>query len=130
MRAFTGVLGSDRLDAGVLLIGRAKLLSHDDPRMTSTIDTIEERLVEDGLVHRWEHHEEGAFLPASFWLAEAHARAGRRDRAEEVFARACACANDVGLLPEEADPSTGEALGNLPQGLSHVALVNAADALR
>jgi GH15 family glucan-1,4-alpha-glucosidase len=128
--AFTGVLGSDRLDAGVLLIGRTDLLPHDDPRLTATIETIEERLADDGLVHRWEDHEEGAFLPASFWLAEAHARAGRRERAEEVFARASAHVNDVGLLPEEADPRTGEALGNLPQALSHVALVNAADALR
>jgi GH15 family glucan-1,4-alpha-glucosidase len=128
--AFTGVLGSGRLDAGVLLIGRTGLLAHDDPRLTATIETIEERLADDGLVHRWEDHEEGAFLPASFWLAESHARAGRRERAEEVFARACAYANDVGLLPEEGDARTGEALGNLPQALSHVALVNAADALR
>jgi GH15 family glucan-1,4-alpha-glucosidase len=111
-------------------LGRAGLLAHDDPRLTATIETIEERLADDGLVHRWEDHEEGAFLPASFWLAECHARAGRRERAEEVFARACAYANDVGLLPEEGDPRTGEALGNLPQALSHVALVNAADALR
>jgi GH15 family glucan-1,4-alpha-glucosidase len=128
--AFTGVLGSDRLDAGVLLIGRAGLLPHDDPRLTATIETIEDRLVEDDLVHRWEDHEEGAFLPASFWLAECHARAGRRERAEELFARASAQANDVGLLAEQADPATGEALGNLPQALSHVALVNAAEALR
>jgi GH15 family glucan-1,4-alpha-glucosidase len=128
--AFTGVLGSERLDAGVLLIGRSGLLTHDDPRLTATIETIEARLADDGLVHRWEDNEEGAFLPASFWLAECHARAGRRERAEEIFARACAHANDVGLLPEEADPRTGEALGNLPQALSHVALVNAADALR
>jgi GH15 family glucan-1,4-alpha-glucosidase len=128
--AFTGVLGTDRLDAGVLLIGRAGLLDHDDPRLTATIDTIEDRLVDHDLVHRWEDHEEGAFLPASFWLAECHARAGRRERAEEVFARACAQVNDVGLLAEEADSATGEALGNVPQALSHVALVNAADALR
>jgi GH15 family glucan-1,4-alpha-glucosidase len=48
------------------------------------------------------------------------------DRAREVFERAAAFANDLGLLAEEVDGTTGELLGNFPQAFSHVGLVNAA----
>ena len=127
--AFTGALGSDHLDAGVLLLPLSGFVGPRDPRVTSTIDVLERQLGEHGLLRRWTDAPDGAFLLASFWLAECHARAGRIDRAEAVFERAAGCANDLGLLAEEVDPSTGAALGNTPQAISHIGLVNAAQAL-
>lgn len=127
--AFTGALGSDHLDAGVLLIALTGFLPADDPRMTSTIEVLEDELGDGGLLRRWAGAEDGAFLPLSFWLAECHAQAGRLDRAHAIFERAAGAANDLGLLAEEVDLTTGEPLGNLPQALSHVGLVNAAQTL-
>ena len=127
--AFTGALGSDHLDAGVLLIALSGLLAADDPRMTSTIEVLEEELADGGLLRRWTGAQDGAFLPASFWLAECHARAGRTERAHDVFEQAAAAANDLGLLAEEVDLDSGAPLGNMPQAISHVGLVNAAQTL-
>jgi GH15 family glucan-1,4-alpha-glucosidase len=126
---FTGRLGTSDLDAAVLLLPICGLIPFDDPRMTRTIEALESELGDDGLLQRWSGAEDGAFLLASFWLAECHARAGRIDRAEAVFERAAGAANDVGLLAEEVDPRTGEPLGNMPQAIAHIGLVNAAQAL-
>jgi GH15 family glucan-1,4-alpha-glucosidase len=128
-KAFTGALGSDHLDAGVLLLPIVGFIDADDPRMTSTIELLERELADGGLIRRWTGARDGAFLPACFWLAECHARAGRLDRAYEAFHAAAGVATDLGLLAEEVDPSTGALRGNIPQAISHVGLVNAAQAL-
>lgn len=127
--AFTGAFGSDHLDAGVLLLALLGFVAADDPRMTSTIAVLEDELADGGLIRRWTGARDGAFLTASFWLAECHARAGRVERAQAVFEQAAGTANDLGLLAEEVDPATGRPLGNFPQAISHVGLVNAALAL-
>jgi GH15 family glucan-1,4-alpha-glucosidase len=107
----------------------------DDPRMLSTINAIEKKLTDPhGLVYRYKSSDgleggEGTFLTCTFWLAHALALAGDVGHAKEVFDRAAAFVNDIGLLPEEIDPCTGEYLGNYPQALSHIGLVNAAWAI-
>jgi GH15 family glucan-1,4-alpha-glucosidase len=136
--AFTQYFGGDTLDASTLMMPIVGFLPADDPRVLSTIDAIATRLTDDrGLVYRYRAESgvdgvsggEGTFLLCTFWLAQALAMAGRVSEARDVFERAAAYANDVGLLAEEIDPATGELLGNFPQAFSHIGLVNAAWAI-
>jgi alpha,alpha-trehalase len=136
--AFTQSFGSDDLDAANLMLPIVGFLPPGDPRIIATVDAIAEHLTDDsGLVYRYRTEggvdglagDEGTFLLCTFWLAQALAMAGQVTRAREVFERATAYVNDVGLLAEEADPATGELLGNFPQAFSHIGLVNAAWAI-
>jgi len=74
--------------------------------------------------------EEGAFLACTFWLAEAYAVLGRRTEAaallDDTLAR---LPEGAGVMGEMVDVATGDFLGNLPQGLSHLALIHAAIAV-
>jgi GH15 family glucan-1,4-alpha-glucosidase len=123
------------LDAALLLLPTVEYLAWDDERMQRTVAAVREELdAGDGLIYRYRRDDglegnEGAFLPCSFWLAECLARAGDLGEARAVFDQAVARANDVGLFSEEIDPRSGEALGNFPQGLTHLAHIDAAVAL-
>jgi len=122
----------DMLDAAVLRMVRMGWAGVAPERVARTIDTIRERLGAGGpLLWRTSEHadREGAFLACSFWLVEALARTGRVSEARELMDELLQVTNDVGLLSEEIDPGSGELLGNFPQGLSHLALVNAAGAV-
>jgi alpha,alpha-trehalase len=133
--AFTQSFGSTNLDASNLMMPLVGFLPADDPRMLATIDATAERLTDHrGLVYRYRAQdglvgEEGTFLLCTFWLAQAMAISGQTERGREVFERAAAFANDVGLLAEEVDSVSGELLGNFPQAFSHIGLVNAAWAI-
>jgi GH15 family glucan-1,4-alpha-glucosidase len=128
--AYTGAFGSDHLDAGVLLMPILGFLPAGDERMRATIDALERDLSRDGLVQRWTGAgQEGAFVICSYWLVMCRALLGETDRARELFERLTGHANELGLLAEEIDIRDGEMLGNFPQALSHIGLINAAYAI-
>ena len=102
--------------------------------MRGTVEAIERKLLVDGLVMRYDTTEsddglssnEGVFLACSFWLVDAFVLLGRKADARRLFERLLTLCNDVGLLSEEYDHRTGRLLGNFPQALSHIALINSA----
>jgi len=131
--AYTEFAGGDSLDAAVLRGARMGWLKLSPERFTRTIDVVREQLdAGRGLLYRTtrERDHEGAFVACSFWLVSSLARSGRVDEAAELFEQLLDHRNDVGLLSEEVDPSSRELLGNFPQGLSHLTLINAACAIR
>jgi alpha,alpha-trehalase len=133
--AFTQAFGSEDLDASNLMLAITGFLPGDDPRMKATIDATAQRLTDQrGLVYRYLADDglggqEGTFLLCTFWLAQAQALAGEVDVATATFERALAAINDVGLLAEEVDCTTGEMIGNFPQAFSHIGLIKAASAI-
>jgi GH15 family glucan-1,4-alpha-glucosidase len=132
--SFVQSYGSKELDASLLLLPTTGFLPPHDPRIVSTVEAIERRLIVDGFVHRYDTRSgadglppgEGVFLACSFWLADAYALIGRVDDARGLFERLLALRNDVGLLSEEYDTSHQRLVGNFPQAFSHIALVNTA----
>jgi GH15 family glucan-1,4-alpha-glucosidase len=134
LNSFVQSYDSTYLDASLLLIPQVGFLPADDPRVMGTIAAIERGLMIDGLVLRYSTATqvdalpagEGAFLACSFWLADSYVLTGRRREAEALFERLVSLSNDVGLCAEEYDPRARRMLGNFPQALTHMALVNSA----
>jgi GH15 family glucan-1,4-alpha-glucosidase len=133
LNSFVSEYDGDELDAALLYMSRVGFIEADDPRMLGTIDAIRKHLGSDDLIYRYDTRTddglppgEGAFLPCSFWLVEALEMAGRHEEARDVFEKLIARVNDVGLLSEEIDVESGAFLGNFPQALTHIGLVNAA----
>jgi|SRR5579884_759920 len=132
--AFVQSYGSHHVDASALLMPLVGFLPASDSRIQSTVETIKRELVVDGLVMRYDSEAgidglppgEGAFLACSFWLADNLILLGRRDEAQVLFERLLTLRNDVGLLAEEYDVAGKRLVGNFPQALSHIALVNTA----
>lgn len=129
--SYVRAVGGDDLDAGLLLGVIYGYGEPHGPRMRQTVAAIRRELGRGPLVYRYSGEDglggrEGAFLACSFWLVEALALQGLEREASDLMAQLVNLGNDVGLFSEEVDPEGGELLGNFPQALTHLALVNAA----
>ena len=100
---------------------------------TSTLAAMDDELVTDSLVYRYDPEaspdglrgSEGTFSLCTFAYVDALARAGRIDEARLAFEKMLTYANHVGLYSEEI-ALTGEQIGNFPQAFTHLALIDAA----
>ena len=129
--SFTQTEDGDELDAGALLMPMVKFLSPADPKFLNTLKAIEQELVTDSLVFRYDPRsdgldgEEGTFSICSFWYVEALTRAGRLLDAQMALEKMFTYANHVGLYAEQVS-ATGDQVGNFPQAFTHLALISAA----
>ena len=131
--AFTQYPGTDVVDAISLLMPLVGIVAPKDPLWLSTMSAMNDELVTDSLVYRYNpsaspdglQGSEGTFSLCSFFWVDALTRAGRLDEAQYAFEKMLTYANHVGLYSEEIDPS-GRQIGNFPQAFTHLALVHAA----
>lgn len=145
-RAWSDELGSfvqhydaRHTDAALLQLVQVGFVPPDGPHARGTLAAVRAELeVAPGLLlrYRTERTDDGLdgvespFLACSFWLADALARADDVDGAGAVLDALVPLANDVGLLGEQYDPFARRMVGNVPQALSHLALVRAAHSHR
>jgi GH15 family glucan-1,4-alpha-glucosidase len=132
--SFVQFKGGKAVDASALLMPLVKFIGPKDPRWLSTLKVIQEQLVEDSLVYRYNilrgaatgfPGKEGTFSMCSFWNVECLARAGDLPLARLYFEKALGYANHLGLYAEELGLQ-GEQLGNFPQAFTHLGLISAA----
>jgi GH15 family glucan-1,4-alpha-glucosidase len=132
---FVQAFDRPELDASLLLLPTVEFVAWDEERMVRTIAAVREELdAGDGLLYRYRRDDglpghEGAFVCCSFWLVECLARIDESEQARKLFDQTMGRANDVGLFSEEIDPTSGHLLGNFPQGLTHLAHIDAVSAL-
>jgi GH15 family glucan-1,4-alpha-glucosidase len=134
LRSYTRIAGSHDVDASLLMLPIVEYADPADQRLRGTVDAINRLLRHGDVVYRYQAEDglpggEGCFLNCSFWLVSALAQCGRLDEATRLMERLAARANDVGLFSEEIDPGSGAFLGNFPQALVHLALIDAAFAI-
>ena len=124
--AYSFFPGTKRLDASIALAVRFGFPNVQ--RLSATVDAIRKRLANGPWVYRYSgaEKEEGAFIACTFWLVEAYATLNRKTEAIELLEEALRRINILTAnMTEMIDVKSGELLGNLPQGLSYLALIHA-----
>ena len=131
--AFVQHYNTEVLDASLLLMPLVGFIAPTDPMWLSTLRAMDQELVSDSLVYRYNpsaspdglRGHEGTFSIATYWYADALARSGRLEDARLTFEKMATYANHVGLFSEQIG-LTGGQQGNFPQAFTHLALINAA----
>jgi alpha,alpha-trehalase len=120
------------LDASLLL---SKIVGYpvDDQIYANTLEAIMHELKTSNgpFIKRYNSDdglpgEEGEFLICSFWAVNAYLFIGKENIARELFEKLLTCFNDLGLMSEEYDSQHEQFLGNYPQALTHLALIETA----
>jgi len=127
--AYTMDYGSPDLDAAVLRAVLFRAFDARSPRVAATLARIETVLGAGDLLYRYRlddglEGQEATFTACAFWRVGCLALADRQAEATALFERLIARGNDLGLFAEEIDAETGEQRGNVPQGFTHMAIIN------
>jgi GH15 family glucan-1,4-alpha-glucosidase len=137
LKSFRQRYEAENLDSATLLISVMEFLPARHPRVLATIERIEEQLTIDGFVYRFTPgttsflpdlpmgEMEGAFLPCTFWLATAYAKAGELEKAEAIIEHVEEISGGTDLLAEGVDARSHTFLGNFPLLFSHAEYVRA-----
>ena len=132
----SGSYGSDTLDASVLHIPLAGFLPFDNPRIISTVETVQLELCSAGLLYRYRTEDglaggEGAFLLCTFWLIDCLVAMGRVGGGRTIpRPHGDILEPSWGSSPRSMIRHKGEALGNFPQAFTHIGFLNSIIALR
>lgn len=132
INSFSQAYNDTALDAANLLLPLVRFIDADDRRMRTTVEAVRQRLFSDGMVYRYRAVNDGlpggeaTFGVCTFWLIDNLTALGEVDEARALFENTLAQATELGLFAEEFDPKTDAHLGNFPQALTHIGLINAA----
>jgi len=132
LQAYTMYPGSRKLDASLALAVRFGFDGRD--RLEKTLRAIDRELRRGELHYRYNgvESDEGCFIACSFWVIEGLALLGHQEEAKtrfEALAKVLDRGKGAGTLSEMMDPKTHAFLGNMPQGLTHLALIQTAATL-
>lgn len=132
--AYAAVAGGEAVDVSAALFPVWAYTAPDTPEMLATIKVLERDYATGHLYRRhleqFDSRTEGAFLAGTFWVAQYWVMRQDFQRAHSILDAALQYANDLYLFAEEADPHTGEMLGNFPQTFVHAAFIGAVIDLR
>lgn len=127
--AYAVYAGSEEVDVSAILFPIWGFTEADTPAMLKTIEKLDQDYCQNNLYRRhlveFDSRQEGAFLAGTLWVAQYWVMRRDWEKVETILGAALRFMNDVGIMPEEGNPETGEWLGNLPQTFVHASLIGA-----